>query len=410
MNSFATENRRASLRSSFSVPALLMSSRSLGSTSTSATSTASSAVSSSLSFLSQSATSVVSAAAGAAAASSTTTSTDPNVAALQQKIRDTRQQRQQALLQQEQELEDIQHGLERATDAFDKAHEAFHRDISIAQYTSAIKEKNPQLPAYVLVLQSKVLRNVHHLCVVDAQLRLLEEQSNEMMAMVKQQARRTTEEGTEVEKDLLSSLVEVQRQETDLRDSFRDVLHNQCKTTKQLQKSISMSLESTVTQNTADMSSSSLCSDGQDNTNNEEEEEEQEKEEDQQQQQEAADTVTKAPAPSRLDEDTTTTTTNTNTTTNNNSPSDLDNLVDHLEKLNRRLSRQTVALERKESLNIEDDIFSNKSNDANPSDGQNKSFVFGDELDTSIRRVSERLRNSFSHMLWNNGRNEMVSI
>lgn len=95
------------------------------------------------------------------------------------------------------------------------------QDTSVRRYAPHMKcTTNNDVPTYVLVLQSTVLRNLHHVYVVDRQTTLVEEQSSRMVADMRQGMVRRGEETTLLEVQMLNDMARVQADEQDMHKNY----------------------------------------------------------------------------------------------------------------------------------------------------------------------------------------------
>lgn len=258
------------------------------------------------------------------------------------------------------EIANLEAALARTTEAFTTAHEEFHRDFSIRQYTPSIKHN--KLPSYIVILQAKVLRNVHHLCVVDSQYKMMQSQAEKLTAHIKKSARELSEEGAREQMDLVNQMMRLQGEEEEMREGYMSTVRRQStelvELKKQLPKNQLRRDSSSITTNTTASTSASSAS---------------------------------------IWDDT---------------EMDLDRLVDSLTELGTRIQNRKVILHHKESLTLEDVVLGEDDG----KNGENKSFTYGSkdgqpsDSDLSLKAFSDKLASSFTQMLWSNTKNEMVSI
>jgi len=121
-----------------------------------------------------------------------------------------------------QNTEEKRHKLKTVTHTFQKRHDAFIRDNSVRTYAPYMRSS--EMPTYLLVLQAKVLKLLHQLCVADEQQKLVEVQSKRTVAGIRKEIFQLGEERTELELRMLNYMAEVQAEEQDMHKSYESIL------------------------------------------------------------------------------------------------------------------------------------------------------------------------------------------
>lgn len=100
-----------------------------------------------------------------------------------------------------------------------------NEDVALHQYAKVLK--NNKMPTYILVLQAKVLRNLHHFCIADAQLKLVQKQSAELISAMKEHRLDLMFEQSQVQKEGLNYMVQLQMEDEELSTSFSHTMRRQ---------------------------------------------------------------------------------------------------------------------------------------------------------------------------------------
>jgi hypothetical protein len=117
---------------------------------------------------------------------------------------------------------------------YQQRYKSFLRETSVRNYTPYMKSID--VPGYLVVLQSNVLRNLHQLCVVDAQKVLVEQQSAAMVAEMKRTIISLGDERAKVEMQMLNNMAVIQAEEQSMHQSYASVISEQTKKIDVLQK------------------------------------------------------------------------------------------------------------------------------------------------------------------------------
>ena len=100
-----------------------------------------------------------------------------------------------------------------------------NEDVALHQYAKVLKSN--KMPSYILVLQAKVLRNLHHFCIADAQLKLVQKQSAELISAMKEHRLDLMFEQSQVQKEGLNYMVQLQMEDEELSTSFSHTMQRQ---------------------------------------------------------------------------------------------------------------------------------------------------------------------------------------
>jgi hypothetical protein len=111
-------------------------------------------------------------------------------------------------------------------ETYEKRIRALLENLALHQYASILK-CNSAVPSYILIVQSKALRNLHQAVVMSAQLKLVENQSKELIDSMKEHRVGLIAELSEVQKEGLNRMVRIQMEDEDLSSSLRSVLREQ---------------------------------------------------------------------------------------------------------------------------------------------------------------------------------------
>ena len=87
--------------------------------------------------------------------------------------------------------------------------------------------KDTKTPSYILILQAKVLRNLHHFCIMDCQLKLAEQQTEHLIAAMKEEKIELLLEQSKVQQEGMEIMLRLQMEDERLSNSFRQVMRQQ---------------------------------------------------------------------------------------------------------------------------------------------------------------------------------------
>jgi hypothetical protein len=124
-------------------------------------------------------------------------------------------------------------------DTYEKKKSAVLEDMALHQYAKVLKT-NSTTPSYILIVQAKALRNLHQFCIMDAQLKLVEMQSADLIASMKEHRLGLMLEQSEVQKEGLNHMVRLQMEDEALSSSFRKVLRKQSEQLLNLHDSLNL--------------------------------------------------------------------------------------------------------------------------------------------------------------------------
>jgi hypothetical protein len=113
-------------------------------------------------------------------------------------------------------------------------YKTFLRETSVRNYTPYMKSQD--VPGYLVVLQSNVLRNLHQLCVVDAQKILVEQQSTAMVTEMKRTIISLGDDRAKIEMQMLNHMANIQSEEQSMHQSYASILSDQTEKINMLQK------------------------------------------------------------------------------------------------------------------------------------------------------------------------------
>ena len=124
-------------------------------------------------------------------------------------------------------------------DNYERKKRALQEDMVLHQYAKVLKT-NSAIPSYVLIVQAKALRNVHQVCIMDAQLKLVEKQCGDLIAFMKEHLHGLIQEQSEVQKEGLNHMVRLKMEDEELSSSLRAVLRQQSEKLVELHDSLGL--------------------------------------------------------------------------------------------------------------------------------------------------------------------------
>ena len=119
----------------------------------------------------------------------------------------------------------MKHGLEMIHQALDVKNAELKEDMALHQYAKVLKDT--KTPSYILILQAKVLRNLHHFCIMDCQLKLAEQQTEHLIAAMKEEKFELLLEQSKVQQEGMEIMLRLQMEDERLSNSFRQVMRQQ---------------------------------------------------------------------------------------------------------------------------------------------------------------------------------------
>jgi hypothetical protein len=135
---------------------------------------------------------------------------------------------------QEQKMALLTQKLEDANKKFDEMITMFLGDVSLRSYAPYMRSN--VVPSYLVILQAQVLSQLHKLCVVTEQARLVDKLSNAIIAECRKESFVLTEEKTRLELKLVNSMAKVQAEEVAMHEKYGAKLKKQTKKIKKLKK------------------------------------------------------------------------------------------------------------------------------------------------------------------------------
>jgi hypothetical protein len=138
--------------------------------------------------------------------------------------------------QQFQLLDDKHQTLKKLQKVFFQRQDVFFKDNSVRRYAPYMRSS--EMPTYLLVLQSKVLKSLHQLCVLQAQKVLVEAQSKHTVAGMRREIIKLEEEHTELEIKMLNFMVQIQSEEQTMHTSYESLLSTQTEELEVLREAV----------------------------------------------------------------------------------------------------------------------------------------------------------------------------
>jgi hypothetical protein len=112
----------------------------------------------------------------------------------------------------------------------------FIKDNSVRTYAPYMRSS--EMPTYLLVLQSKVLKSLHQVCVLEEQKVLVEAQSKRTVAGMRKEVLKLGEEQTQLELQMLNCMVKIQSEEQSMHKSYESLLSVQTEELEVLQEAV----------------------------------------------------------------------------------------------------------------------------------------------------------------------------
>mmetsp|Transcript_9851 Transcript_9851/g.22740 ORF Transcript_9851/g.22740 Transcript_9851/m.22740 type:complete len:290 (+) Transcript_9851:363-1232(+) len=124
-------------------------------------------------------------------------------------------------------MDDLSEKFHNVKAEFQQKQDKFVANLSIRQYNKCIKDTSGNVPSYLQILQAKVLRSVHHMVVLDNQLRLAQGYAKDLVGFLKRTIREMTLESTDTQARLLNEMALLQRQEEEMQASCQSRIQKQ---------------------------------------------------------------------------------------------------------------------------------------------------------------------------------------
>ena len=112
----------------------------------------------------------------------------------------------------------------------------FHKHAVVHRYAAELKDEN--VPSYIVVLQAKLCREVHHMCVDEAQLKLAKRLAAEMATFANKQMMDLEQERSLLEVKVLNSMAQLEIQQKELQREYNEKVREQRLEVVDIQKEI----------------------------------------------------------------------------------------------------------------------------------------------------------------------------
>lgn len=113
----------------------------------------------------------------------------------------------------------------------------FHKHAVVHRYAADLKNEN--VPSYIVVLQAKLCREVHNMCVDEAQLKLAKRLNRKLVKFANKQCMDLEQEKSLIEVQMLNSMAEVEIQQKELQQEYSEKLREQRMAVADIQMEIS---------------------------------------------------------------------------------------------------------------------------------------------------------------------------
>lgn len=137
---------------------------------------------------------------------------------------------------QAQALAERNENLKQLTKLFHKRQQDFLREVPVRKYAPFMRSND--MPSYLMVLQSKVLRNLHQLCVIDSQKKLVEQQCAHQVGSYRKEMVLLVETKAKLEVQLLTAMAKVSAEENAMHESYESILSEQVSDLGVLQEAV----------------------------------------------------------------------------------------------------------------------------------------------------------------------------
>ena len=101
----------------------------------------------------------------------------------------------------------------------------FHKHAVVHRYAAELKDEN--VPSYIVVLQAKLCREVHNMCVDEAQLKLAKRIASKLAKFGNKQCMDLEQEKSLIQVQLLNSMAEVEIQQKELQQEYSEKVREQ---------------------------------------------------------------------------------------------------------------------------------------------------------------------------------------
>lgn len=112
----------------------------------------------------------------------------------------------------------------------------FHKHATVYRYAAELKDEN--VPSYIVVLQAKLCREVHHMCVDEAQLKLTKKIAAKMAKFANKQMMDLEQERSELEVKVLNSMAQLEIRQKELQQEYNEKVREQRRKVVDIQKEI----------------------------------------------------------------------------------------------------------------------------------------------------------------------------
>jgi len=112
----------------------------------------------------------------------------------------------------------------------------FHKHAAVHQYAAELKDEN--VPSYIVVLQAKLCREVHHMCVDEAQLKLSKRIAGKLAKFANKQVMDLEQERSLLEVQVLNSMAQLEVQQKELQQEYSEKVREQRMAVVDIQKEI----------------------------------------------------------------------------------------------------------------------------------------------------------------------------
>lgn len=147
-----------------------------------------------------------------------------------------RLEREFAKQRQAQALAEQKEKLKKLTKEFHKRQQGFILEVPVRKYAPYMRSND--MPSYLMVLQSKVLRNLHQLCVIDSQKKLVEKQCADQVAHLRKEMVLLVETKAMLEVKVLTAMAKMQAEEDAMHQSYESILSEQMSDLGALQEQV----------------------------------------------------------------------------------------------------------------------------------------------------------------------------
>lgn len=159
----------------------------------------------------------------------------------QAEIARVRAERDMANRQHQKEVREKEQRLRLLQTQIDELRKDFHKRLAVHKYAAELTVQDT--PNYIVILQAKLCREIHRMCVEDSQLKLLRKADADFAKFAYKQMIDVEQEKDHLEVEVLNSMVKLEMQQRELQEEYNDQVRKQRLEVVDIQKHICHDVE-----------------------------------------------------------------------------------------------------------------------------------------------------------------------